>query len=371
MLYGSPPESDPDRAAERGREVAAALGDRDSEEALVSLQGMIALTGDAEAFERGIGLLERGLREAGASRVDPRTLTLRRGLVWAYLLDGRFALANAGLDEVVAELERTGARGTDTWFGARFFRARARFWSDQLESAWQEALDTYEEAGALGNTTVHVSSAATLALVAYQRADYDAARKWADLSLAISTEIGNLPAMRNAATAGLGALLAQGAPARGTRYLEWIFEGLGDAGDLAITSHLIVEVLIAAGELARAERVAERLRESGGRLRRMLADLALAAVQRERGQLGEAKRALAHALEIAEEIGSRSGVVAGLLGCGEIALAAAASDRAIDPLSRALALGREAGLHRWADRAQRLLGEQSAREAPRRAASEA
>jgi tetratricopeptide (TPR) repeat protein len=222
-------------------------------------------------------------------------------------------------------------------------------------------METYELAGTLENTTVHVSSAATLALVAYQRASYDDAKKWADLSLAISTEIGNLPAMRNAATAGLGALLAQGAPLRGSRYLEWIIEGLGDAGDLAITSHLIVEVLIRAGELARAERVTERLRDSGGRLRRMLADLSLGAVHVERAQLGEAKHAFKHALAIGEEIGSQSGIVAGMLGLGEVALAAGAPDRAAEPLRRARTLGREAGLHRWADKAERLLGHESAR----------
>jgi tetratricopeptide (TPR) repeat protein len=312
------------------------------------------MAGDEESFARGLALVEEGVRAGERAGGEAAGLSARRGLVWGYMLDGRIDLTLRLMGEVLDLFAQTGEERSEATQGIRFLRTRAYFLSDDLPSAEREARTVRELAAETGNRTIEAAGAAALALVAFQRAQYADARRLADEALSVATEIGSLAAIRTAVIAGVGARVALGESLRGTKLLEWFDQALSDPGDLGVYVHLIVEVLLAAGEVARAERVAERARGSGGRLRRLFADLAVAAVHRQRDEQVEARRTLLEAYDLAEEIGSRSGQVAALLGAGELALAGGMREKATLYLSRALALAREAGLLRWAERAQRL-----------------
>jgi hypothetical protein len=65
------------------------------------------------------------------------TFKAARGLIFAYLLDARFAEARRLADELVASLERTGdgERGSDAYLGARFFRGRLLLDSESFDEA--------------------------------------------------------------------------------------------------------------------------------------------------------------------------------------------------------------------------------------------
>jgi adenylate cyclase len=353
MLFGTP-GGDPMRAIRRGRELAQELHDDRSDSDLRGYEGMLLMAGDEESFARGLALVEGGGGAAELSAPE-RAVSLQRSLVWGYMMDGRLDLALRLMSDAI---ERSGAEdGGEAAQGVRFLRSRAFFLRDDLASAERDALQVHEDAARAGNRTMQAASAAALALVAFQRARFEDARRLADEALAVATEIGNLATIRTAVIAGLGARIALGDPVRGRSYMESFDRALSDPGDLGMSVHLIVEVLLAAGELARAERVADRARGSGGRLRRVFADLAVAAVHRHRGEPLEARSRLVEAYDLAQKIGSRSGQVAAMIGAAELALAGGAREKAARCLAPARALAREAGLLRWAERAERLSGE--------------
>ncbi len=375
VLYGTP-GGEPVRATQRGRELAQELGDDQANSDLCGYEGLLLMAGDEESFARGLALVEEGVRLAERMRPDaggrqdsvPRdtvtrgiiNLSARRGLVWGYMLDGRLDQSLRQMAEALEQIEQAGSGQAEAAQGVRFLRSRAFFLQDDLEGAAREAHAVRALAAESGNRTIEAAGAAALALVAFQRGQHEDARRLADEALAIATDIGSLSAIRTAVIAGVGSRVALGDSLRGTHYMEWFDQALSDPGDLGVYVHLIVEVLLAAGEVARAERVADRARGSGGRLRRLFADLAVAAVHRQRGELVEARRTLLEAYDLAEEIGSRGGQVAALLGAGEMSLAAGMREKATLYLTRALALAREVGLLRWAERAQRLCDEAAA-----------
>jgi predicted ATPase/class 3 adenylate cyclase len=359
-LYSSTGQLDVERSAERGRELARQLGDDRSLSALYALEGIMATSGDQAEFERGIELIERGIELAEQAGLEAAAMSSRRGLGNAYIADGRLEDGNATLAEALAGLERLGEAQAETpaWFGARYVRDRGLFHSDRLEEAAIGALQTYERARAAANHTVTTGSAATLALVGYERGDWPEAKRWADEAVALATEIGNSASLRLGLTVALGASVATGSAANTGDYTERLNEVVTDWADVTIHAATLVEVLLAAGEIALAERVAESARRrSGGRLRRLQSELAIAAVQARRGRqhFADARRGYQRAIELAGQIGLASGLAAAYIGAAELARAWDADDKRREFARQALEVAEKADLGRRVARAQALL----------------
>jgi hypothetical protein len=106
------------------------------------------------------------------------------------------------------------------------------------------------------------------------------------------------------------------------RWVESIDRSVEQVGDLAISSLLLVEALLAAGDLPRAQRLAElSLRRARGRLHTLFATIAHGMVRVRLGgeQPGEPERALKRALALARELGLRSAEIAALVTLAELA----------------------------------------------------
>ena len=362
VLYGPSHHDDAERAAERGRALAEELGDVETLAGLTAYHGLALMSGERERFAAGLALSEEGLVIAQRAHLDLVATSISRGLAWSYLLDGQFALARRTIDWVVRDLEVRGQRElmSDLYFGARWVREGVYYGSDDLTAAEASAHETYELAVAAGNRTAQSGAAATLAQVYFERTDYAEAMRWADRSLEIAQSIGSIAGIRTAAAVALAARLELGEPASVAPYVDAIEEGLAQGGTLPLNSRLVIEALLAVGEVARARRVAEIANgRGGGRLREVLIASALGDVMLRLGAAHwvEAERWYTQAVAIAQVIGARSSEVAALLGLAELAIAR--DDRANARRQLELALGhcRDLGLRRFQTRAERLLAE--------------
>jgi tetratricopeptide (TPR) repeat protein len=168
--------------------------------------------------------------------------------------------------------------------------------------------------------------------------------------------IAHLLLLPAAASVALLARLELGEPADTTRYVEAMEQGLASAAHMHVNMRFVGEALLACNELERAERFAEllRARPFGGRLREALVATALGELMSRFGRLDEAERWYAEAIGTAEAIGARSTLAAASLGAAELAAARGEHATASRAADRALALSRELGLVRYADRAVRL-----------------
>jgi tetratricopeptide (TPR) repeat protein len=367
VIYGASEAGDHEQVARRARELAVALGDPDKEAALCTYQGMVMMT-SRERFAEGLALVEEGV--SIAQRAGLPLAPLARGAAWCYLLDGRFALAQRTMEWVTDEIERAGGaeRLSDIYLGARYLRARTRCFSDDLAGALRDAADTHALALRAGNRTVQSGTAGVMAQVHFLRGDYAETKRWADRSLEIGQAIGNYGPITTAAALALAAAAELGEPTGAGRYLEAIAVETVAQNEVTLSGHLLVDALVAVGELRRAEALAQLAhRVASGRLREMLSTLALGQVLVRLGpqRWTDAGRCFDQALALGETLGAQTALTAARLGAGELALARGDVPLAARQLQAARALGAALGLGRYVARIDRLLAEAGAAGEPR------
>jgi class 3 adenylate cyclase/tetratricopeptide (TPR) repeat protein/ABC-type lipoprotein export system ATPase subunit len=360
VIYSVPDDGASERAAHRGRELANALGDQANVAALWTYQGMLIINGSRERFAEGLSLLERGMTVARDAGVPNIVRNMSRGLGWGYMYDGRLDLALQTFTAAFEDVERSEDRErlSDLYFGSRFMRDQALFYSDNLQAALSNASQTYELGVRASNRTVQSGSAAIVALVHLAAGDYAEARRWADRSLEVAEAIGNIAAGRSAAIAALTARLELHEPVVAAGYIDLIEQGFLARGDMAVKSIVAVEALLMAGEVQRAKNYAEvAYAHAGGRLREAICATACGDVMRHLGEdhWEQAADWYAHAISLAASIGSRSTLVAAHLGAGELAAARGDRQGATTHLQQALAGSQATGLTRYRNRAQRPL----------------
>ncbi len=361
IIYGSSAATvDPERAARRGRELAEALGDRGSLAALGSLLGLHIMGSARASFDQGLAMTEEALGIALEAELVKPALSVARGLALAYVLDGRFADARAKIDWVMGELERSGdrARLADVYFGACWVRDTVRLYSDDCAGARAGAEETYALAVKAHNQTAQAGMAAKLAHLHLTRADYTAAKEWAERCLAVAEQIANVPTILTAGAVMLSARAALGEPA--SRYVALVDHAVSTGNHLLLNARVVVDGLLAVGELNRAQKTAELAQSrAGGRLREALAASAIGDVLRARGpaDFEAAETSYRRAVEIAEVIGARSVVVAAVLGLAALELARGAPGAAATRLDETLAVCRALDLARDAARAEQLLAQ--------------
>jgi class 3 adenylate cyclase len=358
VLYGFAVASDVDRAARRGRELAAALGDTEALAHLCSLHGMHTMGGDREQFARGLTMVEEALQVAQQAQLAAPTVSISRALALGYVLDGRFTAAVSKIDWVMRELERSGAREglSDVYFGACFVWNAVRFYSDDFSGALEVAAHAYSLAAQAHNRTAQSGFAARLAHQHLIRGNYGAAREWADRSLPVAEEIANAAAILTAGAVTLIVRIELGETPG--RYVALTEHALATGNHMLVNARLVVEALLAADEVQRAERVAElAYRRAGGRLREMLSASALADVMLRRGPThwDIAAQWYGRAVALAEPLGARSALAVAMLGLADLAAVRGDQRSSADKLEQALGIFRDLGLGYYQGRGERLL----------------
>jgi tetratricopeptide (TPR) repeat protein len=323
VLYGSSADPDAERAALRGRELAAELGDEVAAATFRTMHGML-LTVHRDRFDEGVALVEQAIEEARQTGNEIQVISASRAAVWHAVLDGRFADAQAKLDSLLAGLERHGQRATpsDLYMATRWMLDGLRFHSDDFDGALQSASETYALGLEVPNRTVQTGASSTIAHVHFVRGNYAEASQWAERSLTTAEAIGNAAGVHRGMVLWLAARVALGEPVNFARYAETIAQGIAQGGNTLLTIHVLVETLLRLGDLGWAEKLARVAEDrAAGRLRVLFAALALGAVATPRGaaQWSEAERSFARALSIADAIGSRSARAIGLIGRGRLA----------------------------------------------------
>jgi len=376
VLYGSSADPDAERAAVRGRQLAIELGDQGVASTLLSMQGML-LASDPERFEEGVRLAEEAVDAArqispspaadSALPLSPPTTELRvlsasRAVLWHYTLDGRFTEALAKVEWILAELERAGQRATptDLYLSTRWMRDSVLAHLDEFAAAAREAAETYALAVQVPNRTVQSGSASVLAQVHFARADYEAALQWAERSLNTAEAIGSHAGIHRGAALALAARVALREPADVAREVQTIEQGVTQGGIALLSIHIVVETLLAVGDVGRAEKLARTAFDNAaGRLRRLFAALALgeAATRRGPSQWAEAERSFAQALTLADALGMRSARAMALIGRGRLALDRAQGDQARSDWRAARELSAAIGLTRYERIASELLAQ--------------
>jgi len=359
VLYASSADAEAERAALRGRELALQLGDQDAATALLTYHAML-LAADPQRFDEGVKLTEQAIESARRNNSPLQLISTSRAAVWHYMLDGRFADAQAQVDWLLAELDRHGQRAasSDLYLATRWMHDGILFYADDIEGALRSATETFALAEQAPNRTVQSGSASVLAQVHYVRADYAESLQWAERSLRTSEAIGSFAGVQRATAQATAARVALGEPVNVARAVETIEEGVTLGGNALLSIHVIVEALLILGEVGRAEKLA-RLAESraAGRLRALFATLALseALVHRGPSQWAEAERCYARAFALAEAIGTRSARALVLLGRGELALTHNDVERARADWRAAHDLSAAVGMTRYQHMAAQLL----------------
>jgi class 3 adenylate cyclase/tetratricopeptide (TPR) repeat protein len=361
IIYGAPAPTDIDAVARRGRELAERLGNVEALAAMGSLHGMHTVSASRESFERGVAMIEDALEIARRGGLAASASNVSRALALSYVMDGRLEAARERIDWVLSELERSGEAGrlADVYFGACWVRDTVRLYGDDLPGVISGATDVYEKALRVHNRTAQAGFTAKLAHAHLLRAEYETARDWAMRCLAVAEEIDNTAAMLAAAAV----VLVAGPPPRdpASRYVGLVEHALGEGSHFLMNAPLVVEALLAGGEIQRAERAAElSYSRAGGRLREALSLYALAEVMLARGPTHReaAARQYAHAIRLAEIIGARSTLACARVGQADLAgRRGGASPAERDALRRALADLERLGFIHHARRARRLLAE--------------
>jgi class 3 adenylate cyclase/tetratricopeptide (TPR) repeat protein len=359
VIYSAPDPGDSERVVQRARTLAERAADTETTAHLLTFHGMLMLGGGRERFAAGLGLAEQGLAMVQQAGLTQSALAISRGLAWSYLLDGRFVVAQRTIDWVIGEMERLGQERSDVYLGARYLRDKILFHRDDLEGTLRSTARTYELAVAAPNRTVKGGSAGTLAQLHFLRGEYPEAKRWTAGCIEAAQVIGNVSMCRAAAAIAVSARIELDEPVP-PGLVELLPHESAAEGDFAVTSHLVVEALLALGDLKGAERCA-RLAHShaAGRLREMLSALALGDVLLRLGppHWDEAERAYSQAIGVAETLGARSPLAIARLGAGELALRRGDRAASARHLHQALTLCRDLGLDRYRPRAEHLLAD--------------
>jgi len=351
-----------ERVALRGEELARTIEDVETRSYLRSLRGMLAImSGEEERFEEGLKLVEEAYAAALKEGLAVSAVSISRGLAWNYLIDGRFELAKRTIDWALEELEERGeaSEGTDIYLGALWLRDSLSLYCDKLGEALFGASATHELARRAGNRTVQSSAAGTVALAHFLKAQYREAKEWADRGLAIAQTIGLGGATRTNASVALAAAIELGEGVARSRYLRILEESMGGLAGAAPNSWLIVEALLSAGEVERAERASRLLASGGGQFRKAVSYLARASVLCRLGAAHweEAARAFERAIEVANAVGSRSTLAAAQIGAAKLLALRGETESAMRLLAQAADTSREHGLTRYLLRAERTAEE--------------
>src|SRR5262249_6870632 len=238
-------------------------------------------------------------------------------------------------------------------------RDKLAYFRDDLDASIRGAREAYELAVQVPNRTVQGGSAGTLASVYLLRGEYAEAKRWVERSLAMARSIGNTGMCRTIAAVGVLVHVELGEPPP-PAYAELIGGEPTGGSEVSMSSHVIVDALLALGDVDTAERYARyATAHAAGRLREMLSALALGNVLLRLGpqQWSEAERAFSSATALAEALGSRAVQAAARLGAGE--LAALRGERLVSArhLQHALTLTRALKLGRYQPRVEALLRE--------------
>ncbi|MGH7822246.1 MAG: hypothetical protein ACREQ9_20985, partial [Candidatus Binatia bacterium] len=365
VIYGSSDILATEQIAPRALEIARSLGDTEKMGGLSVYRGLALASAEREKFPQGVAMIEEGLAIAEQIGGGVKLVNVGRGLAWAYILDGNFALAQDQVAKMFEVLERTGDRErvSDTYFGALFIQNGLYFFTDRLELLREGAARTYELAVRMSNRTVQSGSAAWLASIHYGRAEYAVAKEWADRALELAERIGNLSAIRSSAMMALATRIEDGEAVDRDRYVGLIEQDFAGKGDMALRSHGVVEIFLALGEVERARRFAESaFPYAGGRLREMICATAMGDVLRALGAEHHAKAAewYRRAVRLAEDVGQRSVRALAFLGQAELAAAQGDREAAAEQAQAARDVFRELGMLRYDRRAERLLEELNA-----------
>ena len=323
VIYASTGETEEiERIARHGRELARELDVKSAYASFPSYEGLAAISSGPDRFAHGLALVEEALDTARREGLVHNTVNISRGLAFTYLFDGRFREANELIARALRELEAMEAPGrpSDLWFGVRSMHASILLHGDGLEPAATAELDLHTRARQHGNRTIGSSTASLLGLIHLLRGDYAEAARWAEISLEIAREIGNVTASRVAATVAILARTELGLPVVAGRYVRHVETSLGGATSVPLHLGLIVDALLSIGEWKRAESVIEQSEHhTGGRLRAASWAAARAELLRhDPRRLDEAAHEAERALVLAEEIDSRSTVACALLTAAQI-----------------------------------------------------
>jgi predicted ATPase/class 3 adenylate cyclase len=359
MLYGQT-EGDDQRAAQRGVELAEQLGDQEALADLLSTYGMLVMGSARERFGEGLALVGKGLEVARRTGQERMAARISRNLGWAFMLDGRFDDALSETEAALVAIERLDApeRYSDTYLGGMFYRNRVLFESDQLDAAERSLRETYELAIELDNRTLQSANAAILSGIAFVRGSYAEAVRWSNLGLGVAEQIENIAAVRSVRAIQLIIRAESGERYAEAGELERLDTHVVAGADLAINADLIVESLLAVGEVERAKRVAEvNAQRAGGRLREARVEVSSGMVSLALGpsHYGDAERHFSEAAERARDLGARSVYAKALLGSAKLAALRNAPETPRRFAAEAASIFRELGMGRYEAKALSLL----------------
>ena len=359
VLFGLPNLAEARRAGERARELAQVLGDHESLAGLCYFLGVTTMMTERDGFARGLEQAEEGLAVAERAGLKLTAMRLSRGISGHYAFDGRFELARRAIDWVIDELEGSGGRErlADLYVSARWVREAVLGLADDLDAAERSAVETYELAGRIPNRTMRSMTASALAQIHLMRGEYAEAKRWAEESLEIAEAIANVGALPAAAAVAILARLGLGEAPAPERYLTAIDEGLAGSSSAGLNVRFIGDAFLALGDVARASRYAELLRERpfGGRLREVLVATTLGDIAAYLGRAEEAEGWYRRAIGLAEVIGAGSGLAIAILGAAELSSVAGTRPPSAGQLEQALAIFRALRLERYRPRLERVI----------------
>ena len=176
------------------------------------MHGML-LTADPARFAEGVALTEQAVADARQAGNALQVISASRALAWHYLLDGRFADAQAQ-GRLGARASWSGAdseprRPTSTWRRAGCTTACA---STATISTRRCAARPRPMRSPRRRPTApcRAASASLLAQIHFVRANYAEARQWAERSLTTAEAIGNVAGVHRALALALAARCALG-----------------------------------------------------------------------------------------------------------------------------------------------------------------
>ncbi len=362
LVYGGEREEQ-HRAARRGVELAQQLDSREALADLLSTRGLLVIDSRGGDFDEGRALIEEGLDVARRAGNEQSAARISRTLGWALALDGRFEDARRKTEGALLELEKLYGKGgsANAYLTALFFRNRVLFEADEFGVVEPRMRETYELAQEHNNRTVQSGCAAVLSTLEFARGNSSEAVRWVELDLRMADQIENVSAARSMRAVRLAVRAESGERMADPAEPERIEESLR-SGELPINVDLIVEALLASGELERARRVAEGSSgRGGGRVReaRGQVSLGLVSLAGDPSEWGNAERCFDEALGLATRLGARSVRAKALLGRAQLAALRGELDARDRDGSASAAIFRELGMGRYEKRARTLLAESS------------
>jgi len=361
VLYGSSEDPLAREAAELSIALATDLGQKQTLATAKTFYGMI-LTTDPEEFDRGLRSVEEGVEAARVEGNQELVNSASRALGWNYLLDGRFEEAIDSLEQTMARqlaIDESGTLG-EIYLSARMMQQQVRCFADDLDGSFEQAKESIELARAAGNRTVETSSLSQLGYIEFLRGNYEKSLEWAKAGFERSEEIGIEWGIRKAAIQLVAVHAEIDGEAPPARVVSLAEQGIAMGGNIVLSILPLVEGLVGLLKFRRAETLArEALAHSAGRLRIMFSSAALGDSTLRLGEehWDESEHCFAESLRIAEAISSKLGQAVSLNGLGKLAFVRGRPTEAEVHFTRALEISRAAGLGRYSQRAERMLGE--------------